>query len=62
MIYALIGIIALQSVIHHFERKDLYNRIMSGSLTEYKRDDKLPKTHISAHQRALKKWRGGDEK
>ena len=61
MIYALISVIALQIVIHHFERKDLYSRIMSGSLTEYKRDDKPPKQHISAHKRALRKWRGGDE-
>ena len=59
MIYALIVIIAFQSVIHHFERKDLYNRIMAESTAEYKSDGK-PKTHISAHKRALLKWRGGD--
>ena len=59
MIYALIVVIALQAIIYHFERKDLYNRIMSGNFAEYKGEK--PKQRVSAHKRALKKWRG-DEK
>ena len=55
MIYALVGIIVLQQIIHHFERKDLYNRIMSKNLTEYKGD--TLEYHDSAHKNVLKRWR-----
>lgn len=60
MIYALITVIALQTIIHHIERKDLYNRIMSKTLSEYKGEK--PKGAESAHKRAIKAWRekGGD--
>lgn len=54
-------VMAIQHIIHHFERKDLYNRIMSKNLTEYKGD--TPGYQISAHKRALNRWRhtkGGD--
>lgn len=51
-------IILAHMVIQHFERKDLYNRIMSKNLTEYKGDN----FHSlqSAHRRAIDKWRGKD--
>ena len=56
--YILCGVIILQSIIHHFERKDLYNRIMSKNLTEYK-GEKCPSIQ-SAHDRTIKRWRGKD--
>jgi hypothetical protein len=60
----LIAVIILQSIIHFFERRDMLNRLMSKSLTEYRQDDKNPPKHIpSAHERVLNKWRNkaGDE-
>lgn len=60
-VYALCGVILIQQIIHHYERKDLYNRIMSKTLTEYKGDS--PGYQISAHKRVLNQWRkrnGGD--
>jgi hypothetical protein len=60
----LIAVIIIQSVIHFFERRDMYNRIMSKSFTEYKQGDKKPPKHIpSAHELTLRKWRNkaGDE-
>jgi hypothetical protein len=38
IIVALIGFVAItaQSYLHYRERKDLYNRIMAGSLREYR--------------------------
>lgn len=63
VIYALCGVLVLQQVIHHFERKDLYNRIMSKNLTEYKGDS--PGYQVSAHKKVLSRWRkrkgGADE-
>lgn len=58
--YILGGVIILQSILHHFERKDLYNRIMSKNLAEYKGG--APHSPKSAHARAIKKWRqkGGE--
>ena len=59
---ALCGIILFQQIIHHCERKDLYNRIMSKNLTEYKGDS--PGYQVSAHRRVLNRWRyrkGGDD-
>lgn len=61
IVYVLCGIIIVQSVLHRFERKDLYNRIMSKNLNEYKGKGMLsPRT---AHTRILNRWRGrkGDE-
>ena len=61
IIYALCGVIVVQNIMHHMERKDLYNRIMSKNLTEYKGDS--PGYSISAHKRVLSRWRdrGGGE-
>lgn len=55
VVYVLCGIIMVGQIIHHYERKDLYNRIMSKNLTEYKGDS--PGYQISAHKRVLKRWR-----
>lgn len=60
-IIALCGVILIQQIIHHQERKDLYNRIMSKNLTEYKGES--PGYQVSAHKRVLNRWRqrqGGD--
>lgn len=56
--YILCGVIILQSIIHRFERKDLYNRIMSKNLTEYKGEKGI--SVKSAHDRVIKRWRGKD--
>lgn len=58
IIYALIGVIVLQSIIHRIERKDLYNRIMSKDYAEYK--GREYRYTPSAHDRVLKRWRGED--
>ena len=60
----LIGIIVLQIIIHYIERRDMYNRLMSKSLTEYKQGGSPPKHTPSAHSRVLQNWRdkaGGQE-
>ena len=54
--YILCGIIILQYLVHHIERKDLYNRIMAGSLGEYK-SGKVPSLR-SAHDKVIRRWRG----
>lgn len=62
IIYALFGLLVFQQIIHHIERKDLYNRIMSKNLTEYKGES--PGYQVSAHKKVLNRWRhrgGGDE-
>jgi hypothetical protein len=54
--YILCGIIILQYIVHHVERRDLYNRIMSKTLNEYKSD--TVHSVKSAHERMIKRWRG----
>lgn len=64
MEFILLAVIITQSIIHFIERRDMYNRLMSKSLSEYKQSDKKPPKHIpSAHELTLKKWRNkaGDE-
>ena len=66
MLYILlIAVIILQNILHSFERRDMYNRLMSKDLTEYKNSgNTTPKKHIpSAHDRVLARWRNkaGDE-
>lgn len=57
-VFILIGVIALIEAIHFIERRDLYNRMMCRSMEEYKkRNDPQPKI-VTAHQKALEKWRG----
>lgn len=52
-------LIIIQAIIHCVERRDMLNRLMSKSLSEYKQgDNKKPPEHIpSAHDRVLKNWR-----
>lgn len=61
IIYALFGLLVIQQIIHHHERKDLYDRIMSKNLTEYKGDS--PGYQVSAHRKVLNRWRhrGGED-
>lgn len=53
----LIAVIILQAIFHHFERRDMYNRLMSKNLTEYKQGGKPPKRIPSAHDKVLNNWR-----
>jgi hypothetical protein len=60
----LLAVILFQALLHYIERRDLYNRLMSKDLTEYKNSgNPPPKSVPSAHDKVLKKWRskGGDE-
>lgn len=58
LVFALIAVIVVQSFLHFIERRDMYNRLMSRDLTEYKKGGAKPPIHIpSAHERVLKKWR-----
>lgn len=56
LIYLIIILILI--TVQHFERKDLYNRIMSKNFTEYKGEKH--QSFKSAHDRVLEKWRGKD--
>lgn len=60
LVYILCGIIVIQEVLHRFERRDLYNRIMSKTLTEYKNPN--PGYAVSAHKRVLERWRNKGRK
>lgn len=69
LLYAMIGINVIQvavfvilSFLHRMERKDLYNRMMCGSIQEYEKIGKPPDKAKSAHSRVLEKWRdkGGE--
>ena len=52
------AVILIQALLHYIERRDLYNRLMSKDLTEYKHSgNSSPKSIPSAHDRVLKKWR-----
>lgn len=53
----LVAVIILQTILHSVERRDMYNRLMSKSLTEYKRSGTPPEHIPSAHERVLNKWK-----
>ena len=57
--YILCGVIVLLLITHHFERKDLYNRIMSRDLIEYKGEKSFYTP--SAHKKRLERWRRKDD-
>lgn len=61
----LTAVIFIQEIIHFTERKDLYNRLMSRDLHDYKSLKDNERKHIeTAHERALARWRdkgGGSE-
>ena len=60
MIYALVAVIVAQSMLHYFERKDLYNRIGQHVPVKTK---KPPAPRVpSAHDRVLQEWKTGGEK
>jgi hypothetical protein len=64
LLISLIILNIIQAILHFCERRDMYNRLMSRTLTEYKQDGKPPKHIPSAHDRVLNKWRnrtGGEE-
>lgn len=54
-----------QGIAHRKERKDLYDRLMSKDLNDYKvgTREHVKKPTVSAHQKAMETWRngGGDE-
>lgn len=58
----LCAVILVLVAVHWLERRDLYNRIMSGSLDEYKGEKHIRAP--SAHERAIKRWRqkGGEKR
>ena len=57
--YILCGVIVLQYIIHYVERRDLYNRLMSRDLNDYK--GKPIQRAMSAHEAVLKRWREGEK-
>lgn len=63
IIILLIAVIIIQAFINRCERRDMLNRLMSKSLTDYKQGGMPPKAIPSAHDRVLNKWRNkaGDE-
>lgn len=64
VIFLLVGVIVFQNIIHHTERKDLYDRIQSGTYSEYKATHQPQKPkQPTQHERMLRKWRemGGDD-
>lgn len=58
-IIILIVLIALQSCLCYFERKGLYDRLMSRDIKDYRNKSILNdrKTPVTAHKRTLKNWR-----
>ena len=59
----LVAVIVIQALLHYVERRDLYDRLMSRDITEYKNSGNPPPKAIpSAHDKVLKKWRdrGGE--
>lgn len=53
------AVVITMAITQHLERKDLYTRLMSRDLTEYKSTDnyKVPKASKSAHKTTLERWR-----
>jgi hypothetical protein len=59
----LCAVIITQAIIHFIERRDMCDRLMSKTLSDY-RQGGVPPAHIpSAHNRVLNRWRSkvGDE-
>ena len=57
--WVLIAIIAGQSILHHVERRDLYNRLMSKDFKEYKNPSDVIKKRTVRKSKAGQKWREG---
>lgn len=48
----------VQCFLYHLERRELYDRIMSGDLTEYRRKEAPKrKTAADAHRQMIDEWR-----
>lgn len=63
LLIALVLTNIVQAIINRCERRDMLNRLMSKSLSDYKQGGVPPKSVPSAHDRVLNKWRNkaGDE-
>lgn len=58
VIFVLVGVIVFQNIIHHCERKDLYDRIQADTYGEYKATHQPPKPRPPTHhEKMLQKWR-----
>ena len=59
--YVLAVIIAIQAILHAIERKDLYNRIMSRDIADYKvlKSDKPVKPVVPKYKKVMTEWRKG---
>ena len=57
IIAALCMVIGLQVFLHWKERKDLYDRIMSRDLTDYKKVSEPPKAVPSSLKKVMERWR-----
>ncbi len=52
----------MQNFIHKSERKDLYNRIMSRSFSEYQNSGEIQSAFgKTAHKKVMKNWREGSD-
>lgn len=49
-----------QAIMHYIERGKLTDRIMSRNLTEFKGDKLI--CAPSAHDEAIRRWRGGEKR
>ena len=56
-------VIITQAIIHFIERRDMCDRLMSKTLSDYKKSGEPPSHIPSAHNRTLNRWRSkvGDE-
>jgi hypothetical protein len=57
-------VVVFRDALHFIERNSLCDRLMSNSLSEYKREKEGKRsTPLSAHRAALRRWRdtGGDK-
>lgn len=51
------GIIIAQAVIYHIERRDLYNRIMSRDIGEYRSGEFKQRPRETRHEKVMRLWR-----
>ncbi len=60
VIFCLVIVIAALETLHFIERRDLYDRLMSRDLNEYRRakakgGDEAPR--VSGHTKTIREWR-----
>lgn len=51
------AVIIIQAIIHFIERRDMCDRLMSKTLSDYKQGGKPPAHIPTAHDRVLHRWR-----